>query len=99
MGALTGEEPDQKAELRRARKQNLGAEPRAHAMWRWSQARGVNIPHLAVRFCIAAPSDGIVMFGPADKQQVDEGYEAASAEILAEIWGNFEAEFGISAIR
>ena len=69
MGSLTGEEPNQEDELRRARKPNPGAKPKAHAMWQWCQERGVNIRHLAIQFCLAAPIDGIVMFGPANKQQ------------------------------
>ena len=95
MGSLTGAEPDTETEQRRS----PGTEPKAHAMWRWCQARGVNIRHLAVQFCLAAPIDGIVMFGPANKQQVEEGYEAATAEIPPEVWHDFEAEFGVSAIR
>lgn len=98
MGSLTGAEPDTETELRRARSQNPSAKPKAHAMWTWCQARGVNIRHLALQFCLAAPIDGIVMFGPANKQQVEEGYEAATAEIPPEIWRDFDAEFGVSAI-
>ena len=41
--------------------------------------------------------DGIVMVGPANKQQVEEAYEAATAEVSPEIWVDFEAEFGIRA--
>jgi aryl-alcohol dehydrogenase-like predicted oxidoreductase len=95
MGSLTGAEPDTETERRRS----SGTEPKAHAMWRWCQTRQVNIRHLAVQFCLAAPIDGVVMFGPANKQQVEEGYEAATAEIPPEIWHDFEAEFGVSAIR
>ena len=91
MGLLTGVAPDPEVERRRSPEK----EPKAYAMWKWCQARGVNIRHLALQFCLAAPIDGIVMFGPANKQQIEEGYEAATAEIPAEIWRNFEAEFGI----
>ena len=99
MGALTGAEPDREDELRRARKENPDAKPQAHAMWKWCQTRGVNIRHLAVQFCLAAPIDGIVMFGPADKRQVEEGYEAATAPIPPEIWRDFDTEFGVSALN
>ena len=99
MGTLTGEEPDQEDELRRARKENPDAKPQAHAMWKWCQTRGVNIRHLAVQFCLAAPVEGIVMFGPANKRQVEEGYEAATADIPPEIWRDFDTEFGVSALR
>ena len=99
MGTLTGEEPNREDELRRARKENPDAKPQAHDMWEWCQARGVNIRHLAVQFCLAAPVEGIVMFGPADKREVEEGYEAATADIPPEIWREFEAEFGVSALR
>ena len=96
MGTLTGAEPSREDELRRARKENPDAKPQAHDMWEWCQARGVNIRHLAVQFCLAAPVEGIVMFGPANRQQVEEGYEAATADIPPEIWREFEAEFGVS---
>ncbi|MBI1924105.1 aldo/keto reductase [Candidatus Poribacteria bacterium] len=91
MGSLTGVEPDPQVERRR----NPGKEPKAHAMWQWCRERGVNIRHLALQFCLAAPIDGVVMFGPANQQQVEEGYEAATAEIPPEVWRDFKAEFGV----
>ena len=91
MGNLTGAEPNLEDERRR----NPDAEPKAHAMWRWCQERGVNIRHLAMQFCLAAPIEGVVMFGPADKAQVEDGYEAATADIPEQLWEAFEAEFGI----
>jgi aryl-alcohol dehydrogenase-like predicted oxidoreductase len=91
MGSLTGAEPKVEDERRR----NPDAEPKAYAMWRWCQERNVNIRHLAMQFCLAAPVEGIVMFGPADKAQVEDGYEAATANIPPDIWEAFEAEFGI----
>lgn len=91
MGSLTGTEPNVDEERRR----NPDEEPKAHAMWQWCQERNVNIRHIALQFCLAAPIDGVVMFGPADKAQVEDGYEAATAEIPEEIWQEFESEFGI----
>ncbi len=91
MGNLTGAEPNLEDERRR----NPDAEPKAHAMWRWCQEHGVNIRHLAMQFCLAAPIEGVVMFGPADKAQVEDGYEAATADIPEQLWEAFEAEFGI----
>lgn len=91
MGSLTGEEPNVADERRR----NPDAEPKAYAIWQWCQARGVNIRHLAMQFCLAAPIDGVVMFGPADIAQIEDGYEAATAEIPPEIWKAFAAEFGV----
>ncbi|MCY3741761.1 MAG: aldo/keto reductase [Candidatus Poribacteria bacterium] len=91
MGSLTGAEPKVEDERRR----NPDAEPKAYAMWRWCQERDVNIRHLAMQFCLAAPIEGVVMFGPADTAQVEDGYEAATAEISEDIWEAFEAEFGI----
>ena len=91
MGSLTGAEPNVEEERRR----NPNAEPKAYAMWKWCQERNVNIRHLAMQFCLAAPIDGVVMFGPADKAQVEDGYEAATADISENIWEAFEAEFGI----
>ena len=40
-----------------------------------------------MQFCLAAPIEGVVMFGPADKAQVEDGYEAATADIPEDIWG------------
>ena len=91
MGSLTGEEPDTQTEQRR----HPGAQPRAHQMWEWCQERGVNIRHLAMQFCLAAPIDGIVMVGPANKMQVEEAYEAATAAVPSEIWRDFEIAFGV----
>ena len=99
MGTLTGAEPSREDELRRARKENPDAKPQAHDMWKWCRTRGVNIRHLAVQFCLAAPVEGIVMFGPANRQQVEEGFEAATADIPPEIWRDFEAEFGVTALH
>ena len=91
MGSLTGAEPNVEEERRR----NPDAEPKAYAMWKWCQERDINIRHLAMQFCLAAPIDGVVMFGPADKAQVVDGYEAATADISEDIWEAFETEFGI----
>ena len=68
---------------------------KAHAMWTWCRDRGVNIRHLAMQFCLAAPIDGIIMPGPANVQQVQEAYEAATADVPPEVWRDFEAEFGV----
>ena len=95
MGMLAGPEPD--PEIERGR--HPGCEPRAHAMWAWCRERGVNIRHLAMQFCLAAPIDGIVMAGPANRQQVEEAYEAATAEVPEDVWHAFEAEFGVSPER
>lgn len=83
MGRLAGPEPDPRAE------------PRAHAIWAWCRQRGVNIRHLALQFCLAAPIAGIAMSGPCTRQQVEEVYEAATTEVPAEIWRDFKAEFGV----
>ncbi len=83
MGRLGGREPDP------------SSEPRAHAMWQWCRDHGVNIQHLAMQFCMAAPMDGIVMPGPYNKQKVEEAYEAATTEVPAEVWAAFKAEFGV----
>ncbi len=84
MGRLTGLEPDRSGELR------------AWTMWQWCQERDIDIRHLAMQFCLGAPIDGIVMSGPADQQQFEEAYEAATADIDPEIWEEFEEEFGVS---
>ena len=85
MGRLAGPEP------------NRESEPRAHAMWEFCRRSGVEIRHLAMQFCLAAPIDGIVMAGPCNRQQVEEAYEAATAQIDPELWADFRAEFDIRA--
>jgi aryl-alcohol dehydrogenase-like predicted oxidoreductase len=91
MGTLAGPEPDEPNEVRRI----PGQKPRAHDMWQWCRDNRVNIRHLAMQFCLAAPISGIVMAGPANRQQVEEAYEAATAVVPTDVWTAFEAEFGI----
>ena len=67
----------------------------ARQMWDWCLERDINIRHLALQFCIAAPIDGIVMPGPCNTQQVEEAYEAATADIPAEIWRDFKEQFDV----
>jgi len=83
MGRLAGPEP------------NRETDPQAHTMWAWCRERGLNIRALALQYCLAAPIDGIVMFGPANRQEVEEGYEAATAEVDPETWAGFRSEFGV----
>ena len=64
-------------------------------MWLWCQGRDIDIKHLAMQFCLDAPVDGIVMSGPANRQQLAEAYEAASQEVPADVWEEFGAEFGV----
>lgn len=92
MGLLTGVEPDADTDRRR----HGGRESRAHDMWRWCRDRDTNIRHLAMQFCLAAPVGGVVMFGPADTRQVEEGYESATVDIPEELWREFSAEFGVA---
>ncbi|MFH1569125.1 MAG: aldo/keto reductase [Gemmatimonadota bacterium] len=82
-GLLAGPEPD----LQRHR--------RAHAMWQWCRDRGFSVRRLALHFCLAAPVDGIVMSGPCTRQQVEEVYADATAEVPAEVWRDFAGQFGV----
>ncbi len=91
MGLLTGAEPDPERE----RGMHPGTEPRAHRIWQWCRDNGVNIRHLAVQFCLQAPVDSIVMFGPSNIQQVRDAYEAATQAISPELWDRFGQLFGI----
>ena len=91
MGLLTGNEPDETENRRKV----PGKEPAAHAMWQWCRDRGVNIRHLAIQFCMAAPVESIVLPGPANTQQVDDAFEAATADIPEDVWRDFKAEFGV----
>lgn len=91
MGLLAGPEPDDEVEARRY----PGKEPVAHRMWTWCRDNGVNIRQLALHFCLAADIDGMVMAGPANRQQVEEVVEAATHPPDEAVWASFEAEFGI----
>jgi aryl-alcohol dehydrogenase-like predicted oxidoreductase len=83
MGRLAGPEPSQESE------------PEAHAMWSWCQERGISIRHLAMQFCIQADINGIVMYGPSNAQEVEEGYRDAVTPVPEELWVEFHAQFGI----
>ena len=91
MGLLTGSEPD----AERERAMHPGSEPRAHRIWTWCRERGVNIRHLAIQFCLAAPVDSLVMFGPSNIQQVRDAYKAATDTIPTDLWEKFDQDFGI----
>jgi len=93
MGQLTGLRPS--VEVGEARQEGGGV--LALAMWEWCRDRDVNIRHLAMQFGLAAPVDGIVMTGPANRQQLEEAFEAATVSIDPQIWKDFEAEFGVRA--
>jgi aryl-alcohol dehydrogenase-like predicted oxidoreductase len=84
MGALAGPKPDTDRHGRVAL-----------AMWEWCREHDVNIRHLAMQFGLGAPIDGIVMAGPSNKQQVEDAYEAATADIDPETWRAFKADFGV----
>ena len=83
-GRLAGPEP------------STDGDPRTHAVWQWCQSRGVSIRNLALQFCLAVPIDGIVMYGPADKVEVEEGFRAATTAVPDEVWQDFRAEFGVA---
>ena len=92
MGLLAGPEPDHETERRRYPEE----EPRAHRIWKWCCNQGVNIRHLALQFCLAAPleGNGIVLAGPANRQELGEVYNAATTVVPLEVWRAFKDEFG-----
>ena len=92
MGLLAGPEPDDEQWERNA---YPGQEPRAHAIWTWCRERDVNIRALAIQYCLAAPIDGILLAGPADRRQFEEVYDAATEEVPAAVWEELQAEFGV----
>lgn len=76
-----------------------GAEPphrtRAHAMWSWCRDRGVNLRHLALCFCLDAPIDGLVLFGPRNRAEVEDGVRAATTPVDPDLWRAFTAAFPV----
>lgn len=95
MGLLTGAEPDAADERRKIR--GTGP-PRAHRMWQWCRQRGVDIRHLAIQFCLAAPVAGIVLPGQASADEVRGTWEAATATIAPEVWRDFGVAFDIDPL-
>ncbi len=93
MGLLAGPEPDPEVEERRHPEENRPA----HAIWRWCQEHEVNIRQLALEFCLNAPlnGNGMVLAGPANKQEVQEVFEAATTPLPREVWREFKAQFGV----
>jgi len=92
MGLLTGAEPTPQDEQRKIRDTT---EPRAHRMWRWCRDRDVDIRHLAIQYCMAAPVDGFVLPGQASVDEVRTSFEAGTVIVSGEVWGEFGEEFGI----
>ena len=92
MGLLTGAVPEISEEKRKI----LDKEPRVAQMLEWCNQRNVNIRHLAIQFCLAAPLDSIVLPGPGSLQEVEDAIESATVHISDSIWEEFEAEFGVS---
>jgi aryl-alcohol dehydrogenase-like predicted oxidoreductase len=91
MGLLAGPKPDRDFAERRY----TGKGQAACDMWDWCEAHGVNIRQMALQFCLAAPIQGMVVAGPANRQQVEEVIGAATAEVDLDLWREFEAEFGV----
>lgn len=91
MGLLAGARPD----LELGERRYPGKGQVAMAMWDWCQARGVHLRQMALQFCLAAPINGMVMAGPANKQQVEEVIAAATADVDMDLWWDFEVAFGV----
>lgn len=82
MGKLSGREPTN--------------DERAHAMWAWCQARGVDIRHLAMQYCMAVPYDNVVLMpGPSTAEHVQDTFRLAETPVDPEVWRAFKAEFGV----
>lgn len=92
MGLLTGAEPDEADEARKIRDLQ---QPTAHRMWRWCAERDIDIRHLAIQYCLAAPVQGFVLPGQASADEVRTSVEAGVAVVPAEVWRAFGDEFGV----
>ena len=91
-GLLTGAEPDAENEQRKIRDMT---EPKAHRMWSWCRERDIDIRHLAIQFCMAAPVDGFVLPGQASADEVRSSYKAGMAVVSVDVWREFGEAFGI----
>ena len=70
---------------------------RAIKMWEWCRKREFNIRDLAMQFALGAPvkGNGIVLTGPANPQEFDEGYSSAVKNVPDSVWAEFNSEFGV----
>jgi len=91
MGLLAGARPD----LELGERRYPGKAQVAIDMWDWCHVRGIHLRQMALQFCLAAPINGMVMAGPANKQQVEEVVAAATADVDMDLWRDFKAEFGV----
>jgi aryl-alcohol dehydrogenase-like predicted oxidoreductase len=92
MGLLTGREVDEADERRKIRDT---VEPKAGRMLSWCGERGLDIRHLAIQYCLAAPVESIVRPGQASLEEVEGTYEAATVDISDDAWREFGQEFAI----
>ncbi len=92
MGLLTGREVEPDEERRKIRGT---VEPKVARMLRWCAGRDVDIRHLAIQYCLAAPVQSIVLPGQASREEVEGTFEAATAYISAETWREFGWEFDV----
>jgi aryl-alcohol dehydrogenase-like predicted oxidoreductase len=92
MGLLTGAVPEISEEKRKIPIK----EPRVARMLEWCAERDINIRHLAIQFCLAAPVESIVLPGPASLHEVEDAVESATTNISDAIWEEFETEFGVT---
>jgi aryl-alcohol dehydrogenase-like predicted oxidoreductase len=92
MGLLTGSDPDPE----RARRQmGEAGQQRPRQMLDWCRERDVDIRHLAMQFCLAAPVSGFVLPGQASAAEVRSSVEAATAPVPESLWRDFADAFGI----
>ena len=91
MGLLAGDRPD----LEHGERRYPGKGQMAIDMWDWCQARGIHVRQMALQYCLAAPINGMVMAGPANRKQAEEVIAAATADVDMDLWRDFEAEFGV----
>ena len=92
MGLLTGREVNEADERRKIRDT---VEPTGARMLSWCGQRGIDIRHLAIQYCMAAPVENIVLPGQASLEEVEGTFEAATANISAGAWREFGEEFDV----
>ena len=92
MGLLTGREVDEADERRKIRDT---VEPKAARMLSWCGQRHLDIRHLAIQYCLAAPVESIVLPGQANLDEVEGTYEAATTAVSPDVWRQFGQEFDI----
>jgi len=81
-GLLSGRDPLQ-VERRHSRTDRA---QRAHELWKWTQALGINLLALALQFCLRETRISSTLVGAANPEEVESDTSAVFEEIPESVW-------------